>query len=110
MSECIFCKICRHQLKSDIVCEDDNVVVFKDINPKAATHLLVVPKQHIVSLSTVDGADWRIVSEMMQIAEKTAKDLSLAGHKIVFNVGREGGQLIDHIHLHLLSGSKVELP
>ncbi len=107
---CIFCKICLHQLKSDIIHEDDKIIVFKDINPKAATHLLVVPKKHIESLAMVDGDNWQIISEMMQTAEKTARELGLAGHKVVFNVGREGGQLVDHIHLHLLSGSKVELP
>ena len=108
--DCIFCKISRHQLKSEIIHENDKMVVFKDINPKAATHLLVVPKKHIISLSAVKGGDWKVVLEMMRTAEKIVKKLGLAGHKVVFNVGREGGQLVDHIHLHLLSGSKVELP
>ena len=106
MEECIFCKICLHQLKSDIIHEDDKIIVFKDINPKAATHFLVAPKKHIKSLSDVGGDDWQIVLEMIQAAEKMAKELGLAGHKVVFNVGREGGQLVDHVHLHLLSGSK----
>lgn len=108
--DCIFCKICQHQLKSDIVYEDDNIIVFKDINPKAVTHLLVVPKKHIVSLATVDGEDWNILLEIIQTAERIAKEHGLPGHKVVFNVGREGGQLVDHIHLHLLSGGKIELP
>lgn len=108
--DCIFCKICQHQLESEIIQEDDGMIIFKDINPKAATHLLVVPKKHIISLATAESEDWQIVSEMVQAAERTAKELDLKGHKIVFNVGREGGQLVDHIHLHLLSGEKVELP
>lgn len=108
--DCVFCKICRHKLESEIISEDDGVVVFKDINPKAETHLLVAPKKHIVSLASAKGADWRIVSKMMRTAEKTAKKLGLVGHKVVFNVGREGGQLVDHLHLHLLSGKKIELP
>lgn len=108
--DCIFCKICQHQLKSDIVHEDEKIIVFKDINPKAATHLLVVPKKHIVSLSAVQGEDWQVLLEVIKTAERIAKEYGLPGHKVVFNVGREGGQLVDHVHLHLLSGGKIELP
>lgn len=108
--ECIFCKICQHQLKSDIVYEDEEVIVFKDINPKAETHLLVVPKKHIISLASVDENDWEVVLNVIKTSERLAKELGLGGHKVIFNVGKEGGQLIDHIHLHLLSGSKIELP
>jgi histidine triad (HIT) family protein len=108
--DCLFCKICKHQLKSEIVHESEKLLVLKDINPKATTHLLVVPKKHIVSLADIKGKDWQIVSEMMQTGEKMAKEFDLKGHKIVFNVGKKGGQVIDHIHMHLLSGDKIELP
>lgn len=108
--DCIFCKISQHEVSSDIVAEDSETVVFKDIHPKAETHLLIVPKKHIHSVSAVSTEDWPIVMNVIKKAAEVAKDKNILGYKLVFNVGRDGGQVIDHLHLHLLAGGKVELP
>ena len=108
--DCIFCKISKHEVTSDIVAEDDEVIVFKDLHPKAETHWLIVPKKHIHSVSAVELADWPLVAGVIKKAAEVAKEKGLAGYKLVFNVGREGGQVVDHLHLHLLAGGKIELP
>ena len=110
MGNCIFCKISKHEIPSDIVAEDDAVIVFKDIHPKAQTHWLIVPKKHIHSVSAVESDAWQLVADVVKKAADTAKEKGVAGYKLVFNVGREGGQVIDHLHLHLLAGQKIELP
>ena len=108
--DCVFCQIAQHQVSSEIVAEDDQVIVFKDINPKAKVHWLIVPKKHIHSVAAVEAGDWGLVLETIKKAAALAKELGLAGYKLVFNVGREGGQMVDHLHLHLLAGGKVKLP
>lgn len=110
MEDCLFCKISQHEIPSEVVSEDEAVIVFKDIHPKANVHWLVVPKKHISSLQEVAPEDWPLVLRVIQKAVKVAQDNNLAGYKLVFNVGREGGQIIDHIHLHVLSGGEISLP
>ncbi|MBI4120148.1 MAG: HIT domain-containing protein [Parcubacteria group bacterium] len=110
MEDCIFCKISRHEIPAEIVAEDEAVVVFKDIHPKASVHWLAVPKKHISSLKEAAAEDWPVVLRVIQKAVKVAQDNNLAGYKLVFNVGREGGQIVDHLHLHLLAGEKIQLP
>ena len=90
--------------------EDEATIVFKDIHPKAETHFLVVPKKHIHSVLAVEPEDWGLVAGLIKKAAEVAREQGLAGYKLVFNVGREGGQMVDHLHLHLLAGEKVELP
>ena len=90
--------------------EDEATIVFKDIHPKAETHLLIVPKKHIHSVNSVAAEDWGLVAGLIKKAAEVAKELGLAGYKLVFNVGREGGQMVDHLHLHLLAGKNIELP
>ena len=110
MPDCIFCKISKHEVSSDIVAEDAETIVFNDIHPKAETHLLIVPKKHIHSVSAVNAEEWVIVTSVIKKAAEVARDKNILGYKLVFNVGRDGGQMIDHLHLHLLAGGKVELP
>ncbi len=110
MTECIFCKIAQHQVSSSIVAEDEVMIVFKDIHPKAETHWLIVPKKHIHSVSAVESDDWPLVASLIKKAAETARGQGINGYKLVFNVGREGGQMVDHLHLHLLAGGKIELP
>ena len=110
--DCLFCKIVNKQLPSEIVYDADDLMVFKDIRPSAPIHLLIVPKmeqRHIDSVNDLEGKDEKLIAEMILTAKKVAKDFGLAqsGYKLVFNVGRGGGQLIDHLHLHLLGGWKV---
>ena len=104
MAECIFCKITKKDLPSEIVFEDEEVVVFKDIHPKAPVHLLIVPKEHIESIAHLEANHSDIIAKIIYRAKDAAKKVGLKGYKLVFNVGREGGQLVDHLHLHLLGG------
>lgn len=101
--DCIFCKIIKGEIPSTKVFEDDDVVAFNDANPKAEEHILVVPKKHIESVKHLELKDKELVGKLVLVAQKIAKDKGLDGYKLVVNVGREGGQLIDHLHLHLLS-------
>jgi histidine triad (HIT) family protein len=108
--DCLFCKIINKEVPSDIVYEDSKVVVFKDINPKAPIHFLVVPKKHIASISQLEEKDKELVTDLILVIKKITKEKNITGYKIVINVGREGGQVIDHLHLHLLSGQPIKLP
>lgn len=115
--DCIFCKIIKKEVPADFVFENDKVAVFKDIHPSAPIHLLIVPKitldaakieRHLNSVNDLENQDRDVISEMFLIAKKIAADFNLdkSGYKLVFNVGRGGGQLVDHLHLHLLGGWK----
>ena len=104
MVNCIFCKIAEGSIPSDTIFEDKIVRVFKDINPKAPVHILVIPKEHVESIAHLEDGHAQIVAHMVDTAKKVAKDYGLKGYKLVFNVGREGGQVIDHLHLHILGG------
>lgn len=102
--DCIFCKIINNEIASDAVYEDDTVKVVKDIHPKAPVHLLVMPKIHIESIARLEKDHNQVVARMIYAAKDVAQRQGLSGYKLVFNVGREGGQMIDHLHLHLLGG------
>ncbi len=101
--DCIFCKIINGEIPSAKVFENDTLIAFNDINPKAKVHVLIVPKKHIESVKTLEDADKNLVGELVLAAQKIAKEKNLEGYKLIFNVGREGGQLVDHLHLHLVS-------
>lgn len=88
-------------MSSDIVFEDENFVVFRDINPIAPFHLLLIPRKHIHSIDHVKEEDKILMGDLILTAQKVARSHKLAGYKLHFNVGRQGGQVIDHIHLHL---------
>lgn len=102
--ECLFCKIAKKEIPSEIVYEDEQFVVFKDINPQAPVHLLIVPKKHIHSVNHIEIEDKTLMGELILTAQKIAREKNIKGYKLQINVGRDGGQLIDHLHLHLLSG------
>lgn len=102
--DCIFCKIAKKEISSSILFEDDKVMVFKDAKPSAPIHYLVIPKEHIQSIAHLEGNHKEVLSSIIYTAKNTAEKLKLKGYKLVFNVGREGGQVIDHLHLHLLGG------
>jgi len=111
MDSCIFCKIIKGEVPAEKVIETENVLAFLDMNPKAKVHVLVIPKKHIESVKQLEAVDKELVGEMVLVAKKIAKDLprqvkagkNLEGYRLVINVGREGGQIVDHLHLHLLS-------
>ena len=102
--ECIFCKITAKEIPSDILFENGQVMVFRDIRPSAPLHYLVVPKEHIQSIAHLEGNHKEVLASIIYTAKNMAEKLNLKGYKLVFNVGRDGGQVIDHLHLHLLGG------
>ena len=108
--DCLFCKIINKEMPSETVYEDEKFIAFKDIAPKAPLHLLIVPKKHIVSIDHIEIKDKALMGELILVAQKIAKEKNLNGYKLLINVGREGGQMVDHLHLHLLSGNLTKLP
>lgn len=104
---CIFCAIIRKEKPADIVYENDDVIAFLDIHPKAPVHILIAPKKHIPSMKDIEEDDRSSIAEMLFSSKKIARDQKIDdGYKLVFNVGRKGGQVIDHLHAHLLGGWK----
>ncbi|MEK7104227.1 MAG: HIT domain-containing protein [Patescibacteria group bacterium] len=103
MESCLFCKIINKELPGDIVFEDGNVVAFKDIHPKAAVHILIVPKEHIESISSENSEN--VIGGLILAAKNIIKRDNARGCKLLFNIGRDGGQVIDHLHMHLLCQS-----
>ncbi|HFC54435.1 MAG TPA: histidine triad nucleotide-binding protein [Gammaproteobacteria bacterium] len=105
MSDCLFCKIVAGEVPSDRVYEDDQVVVFKDINPKAKVHLLVIPRIHLASLEDLQPQHDQLIAHMMRLLPRLAREQGLeGGFRTIVNTGRGGGQVIFHLHLHLLGG------
>jgi histidine triad (HIT) family protein len=106
MSDCIFCKIAKKEQKASIIFENDNFVAFKDINPKAPIHYLLIPKTHIESINSLEDQD--LAGQLLLTAKKIAAKLEIkdSGYKLIFNVGRGGGQEVNHLHLHILGGWK----
>lgn len=104
MTDCLFCKISKGEINSDVVYEDNEVKAFRDIHPKAPTHILIVPKMHIQSIAHLEANHNDIIAKLIYNAKRIAEELGLKGYKLQFNVGREGGQEVDHLHLHLLGG------
>jgi len=108
MVDCIFCKIIKGEIPGKFVFKDNDFVVFHDINPKAPVHALVVPKQHVESLREVNETQVDLLGKMMLTTSKAAQKLNIAneGYKVVINNGKASGQLVFHLHLHLLGGWK----
>jgi len=104
MSDCIFCEIAAGRSPAAIEFEDERVVAFADINPVAPVHILVVPKKHIASVTEIAGEDESLVAHLIFVAKKLAENRQLDGYKLIFNVGKKGGQIVFHLHLHLLGG------
>lgn len=103
MPDCIFCKIILGEIPSALIHNDDKCVAFNDINPRSKTHVLIVSKKHIASIAEMDEGDELLIGHMIACAKKIAKDLVLSGYKLQFNVGKDGGQEVFHVHLHLMS-------
>jgi len=110
--ECIFCRIIEKEIPSNIVYEDDNIIAFKDINPQAPVHLLVVPKKHIPNLLEVEEKDSFLILEITRVIKELAKTYNIddKGFRVVINTGDEGGQTVHHLHFHLLGGRFMTWP
>lgn len=105
VENCLFCKIINKQLPADIIFEDDNYIVFKDINPKADLHLLMVPKEHIKSLANCEAKHANLLGNALLKLDQIAKDHNYPnGFRTIINTGPAGGQVVHHIHVHLLAG------
>ena len=112
MTDCVFCKIIAGQIPGSLVYEDQDVAAFRDINPQAPLHVLIVPRRHIATLNDLTEADDAVVGSMFRAAAALAKRHGYAdrGYRTVFNTNREAGQTVFHIHLHLLGGRALGWP
>jgi histidine triad (HIT) family protein len=111
MPDCLFCKIIRGDIPSKKVYEDEHTIVFEDINPQAPTHLLIVPKKHIVGLKEATSEDAEMIGRCHLVAAQLARARKIEdGYRTVYNVGRRAGQSVFHLHLHLLGGRDLTWP
>ncbi len=110
--DCLFCKIVTGEIPATVLLEDTEVMAFRDVNPQAPAHILVIPKKHIATIDDADTTDERLLGKMVLTAKKLAKTegLSEAGYRLVFNVNAGGGQAVYHIHLHILGGRQMMWP
>ena len=108
MKDCIFCQLINKGRPPKIIYRDEKAIVIKDINPKSPVHLLIIPKKHIASIKELKEEDKELAGHLILTAKKIAERKGLSGYKLMFNVGRQAGQIIDHIHLHLLSNNLTE--
>lgn len=109
MSDCIFCKIINKEIPSEIIYEDDQVVAFKDINPLAPVHLLAIPKKHRESLQQCSQEDESLLGHLLIVARQLAQKfgVSESGYRVVTNIGEDGGQVVKHLHFHVLGGKTL---
>jgi histidine triad (HIT) family protein len=110
-SNCVFCDIIGKKLKATFIHEDPQAVAFKDVNPKAPTHVLVVPRRHLASLSQATESDEGLLGHLQLLAASLARQLGVdSGFRLVANNGRSAGQTVDHLHYHLLAGRPMQWP
>ncbi|MHB8472546.1 MAG: histidine triad nucleotide-binding protein [Gammaproteobacteria bacterium] len=112
MTDCLFCKMVSGAIAPDVVFEDDTVLAFRDINPQAPTHVLIVPKQHIATLNDLRAEDAALIGKLYLAAQQIAQQAGIAerGYRTVMNCNAEAGQSVFHIHLHLLGGRPMQWP
>ena len=112
MSNCLFCKIVSGEISTDFVYKDENVIAFRDINPQAPTHILIIPREHIETLNDIDQSHVELLGAMQLTASYLAKEegINEKGFRTVFNCNRAAGQTVFHIHLHLLGGRSMGWP
>ena len=109
--ECIFCRIVEGSIPSQKVWEDEQTLAFHDIDPKAPTHILVIPKKHVVSLAHAEPGDAALLGRLLLAAAEVAREQGLGkGYRVVISTGPEGGQTVDHLHLHVLGGRQMHWP
>ncbi|MBS5150105.1 MAG: histidine triad nucleotide-binding protein [Butyricicoccus pullicaecorum] len=110
MQDCLFCKIAGGEIPSKKVYEDDVCYAFYDIDPQAPTHFLVIPKQHIASVSEVTAENQSVVGHIFSVIAKLSKELGLESYRVVSNIGEQAGQSVFHLHFHVLSGRDMTWP
>ncbi|RLJ20720.1 histidine triad nucleotide-binding protein [bacterium endosymbiont of Escarpia laminata] len=112
MSDCLFCKMVSGDIQPNVVYEDDDVLAFRDLNPQAPTHILVIPKRHISTLNDLEPGDEALMGKLVLAASKIAGEegIAEAGYRTLLNCNAEAGQTVFHIHLHLLGGRPMGWP
>ncbi len=112
MADCIFCKIVRGEMDTDIIYEDEYVLAFRDIDPQAPTHLLIIPREHIVSINHLENDHESTAGKLFLAAKALAarEGIEESGFRVVMNCGEDGLQTVPHIHLHLLGGRRLGWP
>jgi len=112
MLDCLFCKIIERKIPSHITYEDEKVVAFKDVNPQAPIHQLIVPRKHIATINDINANDKEILGHMVLVAQKIAKQEQIndSGYRLIFNCNNDGGQMVYHLHLHMLGGRSMTWP
>jgi histidine triad (HIT) family protein len=112
MENCLFCKIATGAIPSNIVYQGENIVAFMDINPQAPQHILLIPRKHITSIADLTLDDGPILAQLFITAQKVAHELNIdeSGYRLVSNVGSDAGQMVFHLHFHLLGGRKFRWP
>ncbi len=112
MSDCLFCRIASGALPCDRVTETDDFIAFRDINPQAPVHVLIIPRRHVSSADELQPGDRDLVGELLLLGTRLARELGIAGtgYRLVLNCGEDGGQSVGHLHLHLLGGRKLGWP
>lgn len=109
MEDCIFCKIIKREIPADIVYEDEEIIAFKDIQPAAPVHILIIPKKHIPSLVQLEKEDEQLVGKIYTVINKVADLVGVKekGYRVIVNCGKDGGQEVQHLHFHLLAGRQL---
>jgi histidine triad (HIT) family protein len=112
MADCLFCKIARKEIPAQIVYQDETVTAFRDINPQAPLHVLVIPNQHVGSAAEIGPGNGNLLAALITTANRIAEQEGLAerGYRLVINVGPEGGMTVSHLHVHLLGGRQMTWP
>jgi len=110
MKDCIFCKIASGEVQAQIVYQDEDVVVFKDLNPQAPTHLLIIPAKHIAKLDEASEQDMALLGKLQLTAAKVAKELGIKDFRLITNNGKGAGQSVEHLHYHLMAGRRFLWP
>ncbi len=107
--DCIFCQIVAGKIPSEIIYQDEELIAFRDINPQAPTHLLIIPRKHIPSLTQLSQAELPLMGRMVTVANKLAQEegITETGYRLVLNYGEWGGQVVPHLHMHLLGGRRL---
>lgn len=108
-SDCLFCKIAKKEIPSDIIYEDEKILVFKDIHPVAPVHVLLIPKMHITSINQLDDNNLEYIKAIFKIIPEVAQKLNVfeTGYRVISNTGEDGGQVVKHLHFHLIGGKHL---
>jgi len=107
--DCIFCKIAKKEISAEIIYEDNVIMAFRDANPVAPVHILIIPKSHIPSINHLELKDKTLIGELILVAQKIAREQKVdkSGYRLIINMGKDAGQTVDHLHLHLIGGHRL---